>query len=161
MSVNIRLEGDVKQLIHRLQKFSELDKKGINRAVGEALRTSTAERFKKQKDPENKSWKISIRARQAAGVTLTDSAILKHSIHSQSDDKGAAVGTNSIYAKTHQFGAKRTIRARGNNRLTFRIGDQWVSVKSVKVSIPKRPFLGLSEEDKEEIKSLLEDAISK
>ena len=39
------------------------------------------------------------------------------------------------------------------------MGGRWVTKKQVKVSIPARPFLGLSEEDMEEIKATVEDFI--
>lgn len=39
----------------------------------------------------------------------------------------------------------------------FKIGGQWKSVASVKVSIPPRPFLGISEEDEQDIKDTLEE----
>lgn len=40
---------------------------------------------------------------------------------------------------------------------TFKIGGQWKRVASVKVSIPPRPFLGISEEDEQDIKDTLEE----
>ena len=43
--------------------------------------------------------------------------------------------------------------------MRFRINGRWVSKKEVKVTIPARPFLGVSEEDEEEIKKLLSQAL--
>lgn len=42
-------------------------------------------------------------------------------------------------------------------RNAFKIGGQWKRVASVKVSIPPRPFLGISEEDEQDIKDTLEE----
>lgn len=39
--------------------------------------------------------------------------------------------------------------------LRFQIGGKWVSAKEVTISIPARPFLGISEEDDAEIKDML------
>jgi phage virion morphogenesis protein len=133
--------------------------KGINQAIAESLRTTTRERFKDQKSPSGKEWKKSIRARERGGVTLSDSARLKNSIRSRSDGSSAVVGTNTIYARTHQFGDTRTIRARAKNGLKFKIGNKWVTKKQVTIRIPERPFLGISEEDTKEIQSILEDAL--
>ena len=82
---------------------------------------------------------------------------LKTSIRSEVSDSGLAVGTNDIRAATHQFGDERTIRAKNKKYLTFKIGGQWKRVASVKVSIPPRPFLGISEEDEQDIKDTLEE----
>ena len=71
-----------------------------------------------------------------------------------------AVGTNSIYAATHQFGdPHRVIRAKKKKNLKFKINGQWVSKKNVVVNIPARPFLGISEEDDEDIRSILDTMI--
>ena len=70
---------------------------------------------------------------------------------------GAAVGTNTIYAATHQFGAEdRTIRAKKGKYLRFQTGNGWVTVEKVTVNIPARPFLGISEEDQKEIREEFE-----
>lgn len=159
---SIRIEGDTRRLIKRLKELSDIDKKGVNRALAEAVRSSTRERFKEEKSPEDKRWEKSIRASQEGGVTLTKSADLRNSIKSTSAPSGFAVGTNKIYARTHQFGEKGrkiTIRAKTSKGLIFKIGDQWIRKRqvTVKVKIPARPFLGLSEEDLLEIKSTLEN----
>ena len=68
--------------------------------------------------------------------------------------------TNVKHGATHQFGERgRTIRAKTRKGLRFQVGGRWVTKKQVKVSIPARPFLGLSEEDMEEIKATVEDFI--
>lgn len=156
---SIRLEGDTTRLMKKLSQLQNMNVKGINTAIGEGLRTSTADRFKEQKEPSGKSWRTSIRASTQGGVTMTDSARLKSSIRSKSDKTGAAVGTNVKYAATHQFGDKRTIRAKSSKGLRFNVGGQWVTKNKVKVNIPARPFLGISKDDEQEIRGILEDAL--
>lgn len=161
---SIRLEGDVRNLMSRLKQFSEFDKKGVNAALAEMTRTSTVERFTTERDPERKKWKTSIRAAQSGGKTLTKSAIMKNSIKGKSDASGFVVGTNTIYASTHQLGEKGrriTINAKTSKGLIFKIGDRWIRKQQVKVKIkiPARPFLGLSEDDLKEIKETIEDAL--
>lgn len=156
---SIRIEGDTRRLISKLRSISNIDTKEINKAVAESLRTSTSERFSEQKEPSGKRWVNSIRASESGGVTLVKDAMLKNSIKSQANKSGAAVGTNTIYARTHQFGDKRTIRARTEKGLRFRVNGKWITKKSVKINIPARPFLGINEEDQREIKGILEDVL--
>lgn len=126
-------------------------------AIGEGLRESTVRRFETSTGPDGKRWKTSIRAKETGGKTLIQTARLRNSIHTEYDESGVAVGTNDIRAATHQFGdSGRVIRPRKKRLLRFRIKGQWVSVKKVSVDIPARPFLGISEEDDEEIRTILD-----
>lgn len=157
-SVSIRLEGELEGLLQQLEKMANTDRAGIMAAIAESVRTSTVERFAAQTSPSGDRWTPSIRAAQEGGKTLTKSAVLKNSINAQSDSTGAAVGTNLVYAATHQFGDERTIRAKNSKYLRFKISGRWVSVPSVRVNIPARPFLGISEDDESEIKALIDEA---
>lgn len=159
---SIRLEGDVAGLFRKMRSYSELDKKALNAALAEGVRESTFERFKQSKDPSGKRWKTSIRAATTGGKTLIDSSQLRNSIKAKSDASGFAVGTNVKHAATHQFGEPgRTIRAKKAKALRFQVGGRWVTKKQVKVSIPARPFLGLSEDDMQEIKATVEDFVGR
>ena len=158
MGYSIRLEGDTKRLINKLKQFQKIDVKGINSTIAESLRTSTLDRFKESKDPHEQRWQTSIRAASEGGKTLVQTAQLRNSIRSKADKSGAAVGTNVKYAATHQFGAKRTIRAKSSKGLRFNVGGHWVTKDKVKVNIPARPFLGISKEDEEDIRDILQDA---
>lgn len=156
-SISVRIEGELEGLFARLEQMADVDKAGIMNAIAEGVRTSTLERFRSEESPEGTRWRPSIRAAERGGKTLTKSAGLKSSIRAQADSSGAAVGTNLVYAATHQFGDERTIRAKKGRYLRFQIGDRWVSIPSVRVNIPARPFLGISKEDEEEIKAILDE----
>lgn len=156
-SVRAELSGETDELLQRLNRLSHLETRGVLNSIAEGLRTSTVERFTEEKSPEGTSWKTSIRAREEGGKTLTKTTQLKNSIRSEVSDGGLAVGTNDIRAATHQFGDERTIRAKNKKYLTFKVGGQWRRVAYVKVSIPPRPFLGISEEDEQDIKDSLEE----
>ena len=155
-SIRAEMSGDTDELLQRLNRLSHLETRGVLNSIAEGLRTSTVERFTEEKTPEGTSWKPSIRAQEEGGKTLTKTTQLKTSIRSEVSDSGLAVGTNDIRAATHQFGDERTIRAKNKKYLTFKIGGQWKRVASVKVSIPPRPFLGISEEDEQDIKDTFE-----
>lgn len=152
---SIRVEVDP-ELLDRLRGLEEADIAGAMAAVGEAIRTSVLERFSREKDPEGRPWKKSIRAQRDGGKTLSVSRDLATSIHIESSAKGVEVGTNKEYAAIHQFGG--TIRAKGSGLLRFQIGDQWISKKSIKM--PARPYLGINEEDMREITHIIEDAVT-
>lgn len=158
-SISVRIDGDVKELMEKLQSLSNVDKAGVMNAIAEGLRTSTVERFLATEEPSGKKWRPSIRVIESGGKTLTKSATLRNSIKAQADSKGAAVGTNLVYAATHQLGDEREIKAKKGRYLRFSIRGRWVSVPSVKVKIPARPFLGISDEDMKEIKGILEEAV--
>lgn len=156
-SIRAELSGETDALLQRLKHLSNLETHGVLNSIAEGLRTSTVERFTEEKSPEGKPWKTSIRAREEGGKTLTQTTQLKTSIRTEVSDSGLAVGTNDIRAATHQYGDERTIRAKNKKHLTFKVGGQWRKVASVRVSIPPRPFLGVSESDEQDIKDTLEE----
>ncbi len=156
-SIRAELTGDTEALISRLNRLSHIEKTGVFNSIGEGLRTSTVERFAEEKSPEGVGWTPSIRAQEEGGKTLTKTTALKTSIRSEASESGVAVGTNDIRAATHQFGDERTIRAKNKKYLTFKVGGKWRRAASVNVSIPSRPFLGISPEDEQDIRESLEE----
>ena len=159
---DIRLEGDTRAMLRRIRSFSEIDRRSINAALAQGVRESTLERFRQGKSPDGRRWKSSKRAILEGGKTLVKTAQLRNSIHARSDASGFAVGTNAKHAATHQFGEpRRTIRARRKKVLRFQYNGKWVSKKQVRVKIPARPFLGLSDEDMQEMKATVEDFIGR
>lgn len=109
----------------------------MTEAIGEALVASTRERFETGKRPDGSDWKESERVKKEDGQTLVDTAILKNSIGYEASRKAVVVGTVEIYGAIHQLGGKA---GRGK-----------------KVKIPERAYLGISEDDKDEIRGTVED----
>lgn len=159
MQMTTTLTGDSSELQEKLEALSKLNRHALMKNISEGLRTSTMDRFRQAKSPEGKPWEPSIRSQEGRGITLTQTARLKNSIKSIADANSAAVGTNTIYAATHQFGDEgRTIRAKKAKALLFRYKGVWVKAKKVTVNIPARPYLGISDEDMEDIKETMESA---
>ncbi|MEA4892643.1 MAG: phage virion morphogenesis protein [Peptococcaceae bacterium] len=158
---SIRLEGDVRDLRKKLGRLqlSGAEKTSLNLALAETLRESTMTRFDTGTGPDGRKWKKSIRAEAEGGQTLVNTADLKNSIHAMASDTAAAVGTNKKYARTHQFGDSRTIRTKRKKSLAFRIGGKWIVRKQVHVTIPARPFLGITDEDMTEIRATVAEFI--
>lgn len=123
--------------------------------VGGALATSTRYRFETETDPEGNPWAPSLRKLVAGGHTLTMNSHLVSSITHEPSDTGVAVGTNIPYARPHQEGM--TIRAKTSKGLRFRSLGNGGWVTKPEVTLPRRAFLGLDEDDKAEIMSIAGD----
>lgn len=159
---SIRIEGNVREMLQRTEGLGQIDRKGLNATLGEGVRESTLERFKQSRDLSGKLWARSIRAESEGRKTLIQTSQLRNSIRVESDYTGFAVGTNAKHAATHQLGEPgRTIRAKRRKALHFQVDGKWVMRKKVTIRIPARPFLGLSEEDIQEMQDAVEDFISK
>lgn len=119
--------------------------RGLYADIGRQLVVSAQSRFAAEKDPDGSPWPVSMRAALDGGKTLTHTARLKNSITSEAGDREVAVGTNAIYAAIHQFGG--VIKAKTAKGLKFRPagGNGFVTVMSV--TMPKRAFLGLDQDD--------------
>ncbi len=115
-------------------------------AEGEA---STAERFDTNIAPDGTPWAPSLRVQQQGGRTLVLNRDLADSINYQLDGPDAVEwGSGLIYAAIHQAGGE--IRARNGGALAFTLATgQFVVVE--KVTMPARPYLGLSTGDQAEI----------
>jgi Mu-like prophage protein gpG len=159
--VQVQVEGDTRELVSTMKNLSEVDKKKLNAILGQDVRNSTLDRFKQSKGPNGRRWRTSIRAGAEGGKTLIQTSQLRNSIQVKSDASGFAVGTNVVHAATHQFGDTRTIRAKTNKGLRFKVGGRWVKKTSVTVTIPARPFLGMNDDDMSTLKNTAEAFIMK
>ncbi len=112
-------------------------------AIGTGMVSSTQQRFVTQTDPEGASW-TALNPAYAAGKRnsriLTESGRLRDSISSAPSRDEVSIGTNVIYAGVHQLGA--TITPKSKSHLVFSMGGRTVFAKSV--TIPARPYLGIS-----------------
>lgn len=156
--MSVRIEVDVQGDARVAAVFDELDRRGRQRgplldAVGRKLAESTRMRFEDQRGPDGRAWTPSVRAREQAGQTLVDTGRLRDSITHRVAGDGVEIGTNVVYAATHQLGAD--IRAVNAPYLAFKLGDRFVRVREVK--IPARPFLGVDQADEDDIVALATD----
>lgn len=158
MSVSFRITSEGGLAIERklaglVKAFGNLEP--LMEGFGLYLESATIDRFENERGPDGQRWKPSLRARQQGGKTLTDRAQLRSSITSQAGPESVEVGTNKIYGGIHQFGG--TIRPKNGEYLTFRLPGG-LGVRRVKsVTMPARPFLGLSSEDENELLALTAD----
>lgn len=106
-------------------------------SVGDALVSGTLKRFDAEEDPTGTKWPKSKRAAKEGGQTLTDTALLRRSIDYAATPGKVMVGSNLQYARIHQMGGK--------------------TGKGHKVTMPARPYLGVSAEDMEEVRETVAD----
>lgn len=116
------------------------DTQALMESVGEALRSGTIERFDAEEDPQGKKWKPSARAMAGGGKTLDKESHLKDSIDYATTSDKVMVGSNLPYARIHQLGGK--------------------TGKGHKVDMPARPYLGVSEEDMDEVRETMADFLA-
>lgn len=118
--------------------------------IATGLVASTHRRFVTQSSPDGAAWAglhPAYRPIKRNSRILTESGRLRGSINEASGNDWARVGTNLIYAGVHQFGA--TIRPKAASHLVFRLATGVVLAKSV--TIPARPYLGISDDDEQMI----------
>ena len=136
MKISSGANGSVK--LRQMKKEAENTKSLINKAVI-ILEQSHLKTFEQEGRPSK--WKKSKRAAAQSGQTLQDEGRLRQSVTAKSPhairqvgNKSLTFGTKLIYAPSHQFGyAKR--------------------------GIPKRPFLGVFDEDIKKFQEVFKDDI--
>lgn len=150
MSIVYRIEYDdstVQAALNRLIAIGQSPREAM-RDIAAYGEDSTQRRFADGKGPDGEAWKPSWRVQEKGGKTLIDSGRLLNSITSDSGDDFAEWGSNVIYARIHQLGGE--ILPKSKKALFFRTPDGGGrSVK--KVTMPDRPYLGINEDDEENI----------
>lgn len=121
------------------------DTQRLAEEIGEALVSGTQDRFEAGESPDGTPWAPTARG----GQILVDTGRLRNSVGYEASPAMVAVGTNATYAPTHQFGAE--ITAKTDKGLRFKVGGRWVRKSSV--TVPARPFIGISEADEDEARA--------
>ena len=121
----------VQNQIERLGRGVSDNRYLLMRRLAGTMHYAVAQNFKQGGRPE---W---LALKYRSGIPLNDTGALRQSIDELSDNDTALVGTNMVYAAIHQFGGWA-----GRNR---------------KVYIPARPFLQLTNEDKQDLMDDVQD----
>ena len=121
----------VQNQIERLSRGMSDNRYLLMRRLAGTMRYAVAQNFKQGGRPE---W---LALKYRSGIPLNDTGALRQSIDELSDNDTALGGTNMVYAAIHQFGGWA-----GRNR---------------KVYIPARPFLQLTNEDKQDLMDDVQD----
>lgn len=111
----------------------------LMREIGLAMKAGTVRRFQNSVGPDGEAWEPvkegSRKNRRGRARPLLDTGRLRRSLAISATAAEVHVGSNLIYARIHQLGGQA-----GPGR---------------RVAIAARPFLGLSEEDIDEITDLI------
>ena len=123
----------------------------LMRDIGEHVLNATRDRFDSQTDPDGNPWEplsdlTKERKPRNRDKILTLDGDLRGNLAYRADRDSVEIGSPSIYAGTHQFGALQGAFGTTSRGGPIPWGD-----------IPKRPFLGLSDADRAEIEELARD----
>ena len=151
MADSIQFHGQEKitEWLNRVLKQSG-DHTKLMHNIGSILEHNTKQRINTGIGTDDKPWQKSWHAKMQGGTTLRDTSRLYNSIKYtvSNDGKRVTVGTNVFYAPVMHFGAR--ITAKNGKYLKFKSSmGGWAQVKSV--TIPPRPFLGMSVDDSQEV----------
>lgn len=139
------------------------------KVMGEALTLSTEGRFNAETDPTGTKWqeiKPRTRKRKKHSKILTEDGNLRGSIHPEVEgDSTLMVGTPSKYGAIHQLGG--TIKQEGivvhlkgkgrNTRFAKAANADRAMKVNRKITMPARPYLGVSKEDEKELVAIAEE----
>lgn len=148
-------KAELQRLEGLMAEQAKIDPKGLMPRLGEYLMRSTEQRFKSQTAPDGTPWQAlnpdyAEAKKYNKGKILTLRGYLRRYIHYQIPDANTVeVGSNLKYAAIHQFGG--TIRPKAGKALSF--GGRFVR----SVTIPARPYLGISVQDDKAIREIIRD----
>ena len=158
--ITARMDGEAARRAFFRLAMRMGDTTPIMGAIGTGLVEGTNDRARRAVDPDGQSWAPLMPAyaaiKRGPGI-LRASGELMDSITRRAGPTSVEVGTNRIYGGVHQHGA--TIKPVTAKRLVFRLAGGMVAAASV--TIPARPFLGISAEDERMILDTLEDALDR
>lgn len=152
MSAGFHVEySDLLIAINKLDPILDFQPDELMSAVGALGETQTRRRITSEKTaPDGTAWQQN--AEGSSILQRTGSNLLDSVAHTFSSSE-AVWGAGWEFAHVHQGGM--TIHAKSADRMVFKIGGRTVAAKSV--TIPARPFVGLSSENKAELDDLLTD----
>ena len=147
-------DAEIRRVLAKLSGAVK-DMSPLMHSIGEHLLNTTRERFVDQKAPDGTPWAplseaTKRRKRRNRDKVLTERGFLRGNLAYRADATSVRVGSPSIYAGTHQFGAERGVFGTTGRGRPVPWGD-----------IPARPFLGLSDADRDEVLRLAERFLRK
>lgn len=128
----------------KLDRLNHFNRALVLDAMGALIESQTRRRISEEKtSPDGQAWKPNAEG----NPILVKSGHLLASIHSKTGASEVRVGSGLVYSAIHQFGG--TIVPKNASALHFEIGGRHVAAKAV--TLPARPYLGFSAENKAEI----------
>jgi phage virion morphogenesis protein len=152
----IELTVDLKafeRISKQLQSLADFEREELLDDIGALGVSQTQRRIESEKTaPDGTKWKPNRRG----GSTLMLKGHLLTSIHHETSASETQWGSNLVYAAIHQTGG--TIKPKNKKFLRFMAGNTAIFVREV--NMPARPYLGLSDANRDEIEDLIADYIA-
>lgn len=157
MSVSTHIEikeTGLEAALSFLQKGADSSMGTLAQGIGRLIQENTRRRIQSEKtSPQGEKWKNN----HARTSILFASGALSRSIDMKASPEKVMVGSGLVYARIHQLGG--VIRPKNGKTLRFFLksskAQRFVCVPQV--TMPARPYLGLSEQNKVEIVKAVED----
>ena len=152
MGVGLRIDAsELDVAIGFLDPFAEFEPSELMSAVALLGENQTRRRIESEKTaPDGTPWLPNL---EGTSILLRSGRNLRDSVASYSSGSEAVWGASWEFAHVHQDGA--TIVPKNAKALVFVIGGRTVRAK--KATIPPRPFVGLSDDNREELRELVTD----
>ena len=150
--VKITIElHDYDEALARLGPILDPDFAGLNQAIASLGESQTRRRIDEEKSaPDGTPWQAN---RAGTPILKQTGRNLLDSIASSSDEESATWGATWEYAHVHQEGA--VIEPKTAKVLVFQGPNGKVFAR--RVTVPARPFIGLSDENRAEMNELITD----
>lgn len=175
ISIEANGESAVMQALARLSAFNQSKPKLFD-AIGQTVVSNIRSRWTKGEGLEGK-WRLSGRVMREGGTTLRDTSRSMNSITHNVLPGGVEIGTDVEYAAIHHFGGEIHYEARmrrtyfRQNQWTGLVGNKFVRKarsnfmqesmgKAYKINMPRRPFLGLTESDEQEVLNIITEHLT-
>jgi len=151
MSVALEIvETGLKEAILKIDGIAAAPTGELMEGIGRLVQGQTRRRIESEKtSPAGAAWKPN----RAGTSILYRSGALARSIDYVAANDSVQVGSALIYAGVHQDGA--VIKPKNAARLVFHAGGRLVF--ALKVTIPARPYIGLSADNQNEIVETAEE----
>ena len=154
MKLRIELKDERARRAFRRAIAAGADMRPAMLGIGELLLRSTRRRFDTRQSPQGAPWaplseNYRRRKRRNRDKILTLDGYLRGGLNYRAGRDYVEIGSDRIYASTHQFGAEQGEFGATGGGKPIPFGD-----------IPARPFLGVSDEDSDEINVRIADYIS-
>ena len=144
--VEVKIEDEeLREILGRVIGHLE-DTKPMMADIGEIVTESVMRNFEEKRAPDGTPWKPLSEVTKARKLhpehILIETTTLRDSIHPEASADRVEIGTDIVYAAVHQFG----------------IGERSViSSRRRMPEIPARPFLGVRDDDWDEIKETVRE----
>ncbi|EFA28922.1 phage virion morphogenesis protein [Haemophilus influenzae HK1212] len=133
IKIEIENAENISRLLGKVAEKTQ-NRQDLMADLAETMRLAVDKNFEMEGRPD---WQGLAHPNKSGKILQGKSRDLRLKIITKSDNSEAIVGSNKVYAAIHQFGGKA-----GRNK---------------RAEIPKRPFLTLTEEDKEDLLDDVQD----